>query len=177
MRVFVIEKIWRSSHGKSKERDSRRTSFRDAAADPRPRGENDRLVQAGVRAQEASRAVGPDGKILHAEVRIGNSPIMVNDVMMGAKSSQALGGSPASFWIYVEDCDTLYKRAVAAGAQPADGPMGQMQDQFWGDRCGTVTDPEGFKWTIATRKEDLTPNELRQRQDEWMRGFAATTQR
>jgi uncharacterized glyoxalase superfamily protein PhnB len=123
-------------------------------------------------AEERSRAVGPDGKILHAELRIGNSPIMVNDVMMDAKSARALGGSPASFWIYVEDCDALYKRALTAGAQPAGGPMGQMQDQFWGDRCGTVTDPEGFKWTIATRKEDLTPNELQQRQDEWMKSFA-----
>ena len=123
-------------------------------------------------AEETSRAVGPDGKILHAEVRIGNSPIMLNDAMMGAKSSQAFGGSPASFWIYVEDCDALYKRALGAGAQPAGGPMGQMQDQFWGDRCGTVTDPEGFKWTIATRKEDLTREEMQRRQEEWMKSFA-----
>jgi PhnB protein len=125
-------------------------------------------------ATEVSRAVGPDGKILHAEVRIGNSPIMVNDAMMGAKTTRALGGSPASFWIYVEDCDALFKRAVGAGAQPAGGPMGQMQDQFWGDRCGALVDPEGYTWTIATRKEDLTREELQQRQDEWMKSFAGS---
>ena len=125
-------------------------------------------------AEETSRAVGPDGKILHAELRIGNSRIMVNDAMMGAKGPKALGGSPASLWVYVEDCDALFKRAVGAGAQPAGGPMGQMQDQFWGDRCGALVDPEGYTWTIATRKEDLTREELQQRQDEWMKSFAGS---
>src|SRR5438552_9980301 len=109
----------------------------------------DNAVQAidwykkGLGAEEVSRAVGPDGKILHAEVRIGNSLIMLNDAMMGAKGPKALGGSPASLWIYVEDCDALFNRAVAAGGQVAAGPMGQMGDQFWGDRCGTFTDPHG----------------------------------
>src|SRR5262245_39922181 len=70
-------------------------------------------------AHEVSRAVGPDGKILHAQLRIGDSPIMVNDAMGGAKGPRATGGSPASLWIYVEDCDALFNRAVAAGAQPA----------------------------------------------------------
>jgi len=97
----------------------------------------------------------------------------MNDAMMGAKSPHALGGSPISLWVYVEDADALYKRATAAGAKPADGPMGQMADQFWGDRCGSVVDPEGYTWTIATHKEDLTPDELKQRQDEWMEQFAA----
>lgn len=124
-------------------------------------------------AEETSRAVGPDGKIMHAEVRIGNSPIMLNDAMMGAKDAKALGGSPASLWVYVQDCDALFNRAVAAGAKVPDGPMGQMADQFWGDRCGTLTDPHGYRWTIATRKEDLTPQEMQQRQDEWMKQFAA----
>ena len=67
-------------------------------------------------AEEVSRAVGPDGKIMHAEVRIGDSLIMLNDEMGGAKSPKAIGGSPASLWIYVEDCDALFNRAVAAGA-------------------------------------------------------------
>lgn len=124
-------------------------------------------------AQEVSRAVGPDGKIMHAEIRVGDSPIMLNDAMMGARSPKALGGSPASLWVYVEDCDTLFNRAKAAGAKVAEGPMGQMQDQFWGDRCGTFTDPEGYQWTIATHKEDLTPDELEQRQKEWMEQFSA----
>src|SRR6476619_3768305 len=108
----------------------------------------------GLGAEEVSRAAGPDGKIMHAEIRIGNSLIMLNDAMGGAKGPKAFGGSPASLWIYVEDCDSLFNRAVAAGAKAAQGPMGQMQDQFWGDRAGTLTDPQGYQWTIATRKED-----------------------
>jgi len=123
-------------------------------------------------AEEKSRAVGPDGKIMHAELRIGNSRIMLNDAMMGGKGPKAYGGSPASFWIYVEDADALFSRAVAAGAQVGQGPMGQMADQFWGDRCGMFTDPHGYRWTIATRKEDLTPQEMQQRQDEFMKQFA-----
>src|SRR3982750_1903117 len=68
-------------------------------------------------AEEVSRAVGPDGKIMHAELRIGDSRIMLNDAMMGGKGPKACGGSPASLWLYVEDCDALFNRAVAAGAQ------------------------------------------------------------
>ena len=123
-------------------------------------------------AEEMGRAVGPDGKIMHAELRIGDSRIMLNDAMMGGKGPKALGGSPASLWIYVEDCDGLFNRAVAAGGQVAQGGMGKMQDQFWGDRSGTFTDPHGYTWTIATHKEDLTPAELKQRQDEFMKRFA-----
>jgi PhnB protein len=123
-------------------------------------------------AEEVARAVGPDGKIMHAEVRIGDSLVMLNDAMMGAKGPKAMGGSPASLWIYVEDADALFNRAVAAGAQVSPGPMGAMADQFWGDRCGTVTDPEGYSWTIATHKEDLSHEEIEQRQTEWMKGFA-----
>jgi PhnB protein len=123
-------------------------------------------------AAEKSRATGPDGKVMHADLTIGNSHIMVNDAMMGGKGPKAMGGSPASLWVYVEDCDALFNRAVAAGAQVESGPMGQMQDQFWGDRCGTLTDPHGYRWTIATHKEDLTPQEMQQRQEEWMKQFA-----
>ena len=124
-------------------------------------------------AEEVSRAVGPDGKIMHADLRIGDSRIFVNDAMMGGKGPKTLGGSPASLWIYVEDCDAMFNRAVAAGARVSPGPMGQMADQFWGDRCGSLTDPEGYTWTIATRKEDLTQEEVRQRQDAWMKQMAA----
>jgi PhnB protein len=123
-------------------------------------------------AEETGRATGPDGKIMHAELRIGDSRIMLNDAMMGSKGPKAIGGSPASLWIYVEDSDALFNRAIAAGAQTLGGPMGQMADQFWGDRCGTVTDPHGYSWTIATRKEDLTREELAQRQAEYMKKFA-----
>jgi len=124
-------------------------------------------------AEERSRAVGPDGKIMHAELRIGNSSFYANDGMMGSKGPKGMGGSPAAFWIYVEDCDGLFNRAVAAGGMVNRGAMGQMQDQFWGDRSGTFTDPHGFTWTIATRKEDLTQQEMQQRQDEFMKNFAA----
>jgi len=128
-------------------------------------------------AEEKGRAVGPDGKVMHAEVRIGDSRIMVNDPMGGSKGLRSLGGSPASLWLYVEDCDALFDRAVKSGARVADGPMGQMADQFWGDRCGTVIDPEGYQWTIATHTEDLTPDEMNQRQAEFMKNFAASTDR
>jgi len=122
-------------------------------------------------AEEVTRAVGPDGKIMHAEIRVGNSLIMLNDEMGGGKSPRAFGGSP-SLWLYVEDCDALFNRAVAAGAKVAPGPIGQLMDQFWGDRSGTLTDPHGYQWTIATRKEDLTPDETRQRMDSFMKSFA-----
>ena len=124
-------------------------------------------------AQEVSRAEGPDGKIMHAEIRIGDSRIMLNDEMGGGKGPKAMGGSPASLWVYVEDCDALFNRAVGAGAQVPPGPMGQIADQFWGDRTGTFTDPHGYRWTIATHKEDLTPEEMKQRMDEFMKNFAA----
>ena len=124
-------------------------------------------------AEELSRAVGPDGKIMHAALRIGDSPIMVHDAMMGAKTVRDLGASPMSLWIYVDDCDAVFNRAVAAGGTVPPGPMGQIQDQFWGDRAGAVIDPEGFTWTIATHKEDLTLDEMKQRQDEFMKQFAA----
>jgi PhnB protein len=119
-------------------------------------------------AEEVSRSTGPDGKIMHAELRIGNSPIMVNDAIMGGKGPKAIGGSPASLWVYVDDCDALFTRAVDAGGQ-----VGMpMADQFWGDRCGTVVDPAGYRWTIATHKEDLTRQEMEQRQAEFFKKFA-----
>ena len=119
-------------------------------------------------ADEVSRSVGPDGKIMHAELRIGNSRFMMNDVMMGSKGPQAYGGSPASFWLYVEDSDALFKRALDAGAKV----QMPMADQFWGDRAGAVADPAGYSWWIATRKEDLTQSEIRQRADEFFKQMA-----
>jgi PhnB protein len=124
-------------------------------------------------AQEVARAVGPDGKILHADLQIGDSRVMLNDAIMGAKGPKAMGGSPASLWIYVEDCDALFNRAVAAGAKVDNGPMGHVADQFWGDRCGVFTDPHGYRWTIATRKEDLTREEMERRQAEWLKQMTA----
>ena len=128
--------------------------------------------QAFGAVEPGGRAVGPDGKILHAELRIGDSVIMLHDAVMGGKGPKALGGSPVSLWIYVDDCDALFNRAVAAGAQIPPGPMAGMADQFWGDRCGTLMDPHGYTWTIATRKEDLTEAEIAQRQADFMKQFA-----
>jgi PhnB protein len=131
----------------------------------------------GLGAEEVTRAVGPDGKIMHALVRIGDSVVMLNDVMgPGARGPKEYGGSPAHLWVYVKDCDGLFNRAVGAGARVMDGPMGKMQDQFWGDRSGTFKDPEGYMWTIATHKEDLTPEEMKRRQDEFMKNFAQQPQ-
>jgi PhnB protein len=123
-------------------------------------------------AEEVTRAAGPDGKIMHAEIRIGDSMIMLNDEMGGGRSARALGGSPVSLWLYVEDCDALFNRAIAAGAKVPAGPMGQMMDQFWGDRTGTINDPHGYSWTIATHKEDLAPAEMKQRMDAFMKSFS-----
>jgi PhnB protein len=127
-------------------------------------------------AEEVARAVGPDGKIMHAEIRIGDSLIMLNDAMGGGKGPRAIGGSPASLFVYVEDCDALFNRAVAGGAQVLPGPMGPMADQFWGDRAGTFTDPHGYQWTIATHKEDLAPQEINQRMEKFMKSSAAAPQ-
>jgi len=125
-------------------------------------------------AVEVSRSPGPDGKIMHAQIRIGDSAIYLNDEMGGGKSAKARGGSPISMWLYVDDCDALFNRAVAAGATVPDGPMGQIADQFWGDRAGSIVDPHGYHWTIATRKEDLTPEEIRERMDAFMKNFAGS---
>jgi PhnB protein len=122
-------------------------------------------------ADEVSRAPGPDGKIMHAELRIGDSRVMLNDAVMGNKGPRTLGGSPASLWLYVDDCDALFNRAVKAGAQVR-MPMG---DQFWGDRCGAVTDPHGYQWTIATHKEDLTREEIEKRQEDFFKQIAQHT--
>jgi PhnB protein len=122
-------------------------------------------------ADEKSRALGPDGKVIHAELQIGNSRFMLNDAMGGARSAKAFGGSPVSLWVYVPDCDDLFHRAIAAGAQAGPGPMGQLGDQFWGDRTGTVIDPFGYQWTIATRKEDLSREEMDRRAQEFFKQF------
>ena len=112
-------------------------------------------------ATELLRMAGPDGKVMHAEIKIGDSPIMIADEFpeMGARSPQSLGGSPVSILLYVEDVDALFSQAIAAGAKV----LMPVKDQFYGDRSGGVTDPFGHVWYIATHKEDLTPDEIRQR--------------
>src|SRR5262245_4238744 len=119
-------------------------------------------------AEELDRSLGPDGKIMHADLKIGDSRMYVNDVMPGAKGPKAFGGSPAAFWLYVDNCDALFNRAVNAGGTV----QMPMTDQFWGDRAGAVTDPEGYTWWIATRKEDFTKAELEQRAAEFFKQMA-----
>jgi uncharacterized glyoxalase superfamily protein PhnB len=120
-------------------------------------------------AEERARSIGPDGRIMHAEIQIGDSRVMLNDAMMGGKSAREFGGSPASLWIYVTDCDAFFNRAVASGAQP----MMPLADMFWGDRFGAIIDPFGYRWSIATRAEDLTVDEIQQREAAWLKEFAA----
>jgi PhnB protein len=125
-------------------------------------GETIDWYKRALGAEEVSRSVGPDGKIMHAELRIGDSRFMANDAVMGAKGPRAFGGSPASLWVYVENSDALFNRAVDAGAK-VEMPIA---DCFWGDRGGAIADPAGYTWWIATRKEDLTQSEIRQRATE-----------
>jgi PhnB protein len=112
-------------------------------------------------ATELMRMAQPDGRIGHAEIRIGDSPIMLADEFpeMGHRSPQSLGGSPVSILLYVEDVDALFNQAVSAGAK-VERPV---QDQFYGDRIGGVTDPFGHIWYIATHKEEVSPEEMRKR--------------
>jgi PhnB protein len=113
-------------------------------------------------AEEILRMPGPDGKsIMHAEIRIGDSRLFLVDEFpeMGTRGPLGIGGTPVTIHVYVEDVDTVFNRAVAAGAQV----RMPLEDAFWGDRYGQVTDPFGHRWSLATRKEDLTPEEISQR--------------
>jgi uncharacterized glyoxalase superfamily protein PhnB len=113
-------------------------------------------------AREKVRMPGPDGKsIMHAEIQIGDCSVYLVDEMpqMGCHSPQALGGTPISLHLYVEDADAVFNQAVAAGAKPQMPPM----DMFWGDRFGKLADPFGHEWTVATHKEDVSPEEMKKR--------------
>ena len=112
-------------------------------------------------ATELFRMPAPDGKIGHAEIKIADSPIMLADEYpdLGYKGPQSLGGSPVSLMIYVEDVDTIFNQAVAAGATIKE----VLQDKFYGDRMGTVVDPYGHVWHVATHKEDVSPDEMQER--------------
>ena len=112
-------------------------------------------------ATELMRMDGPEGKVGHAEVRIGDSAVMLADEFpgMGFRSPLALGGAGVSLLIYVDDVDARFGRAVAAGATV----LREVKDQFYGDRSGTLKDPFGHVWTIATHTEDVTPEEMHKR--------------
>lgn len=106
----------------------------------------------------------PDGKVGHAEFRIGNSILMLADEFpeMGFLSPQTLGGSPVGIHFYVEDVDSVFNRAVAAGATVAR----PLQNQFYGDRIGMLKDPFGHSWSFATHIEDVSPEEMTRRAEE-----------
>lgn len=109
-------------------------------------------------AEEVSRMVGPDGKIMHAEIRIGDSIVMLGEesAAWGMLSPLSLKGVPSSLHIYVADADAAFDRAVKAGATV----RYPLEDAFWGDRYGKVTDPYGHEWGIATHVKDLSPEEM-----------------
>ena len=112
-------------------------------------------------ATEIMRMPGPNDTVGHAEIRIGDSAIMLADefAQMGALSPKTIGGSPVSLLLYVPDVDAVVQQAVAAGAIV----FKPIQNQFYGDRSGTITDPFGHRWTIATHIEDLSPEEIAKR--------------
>lgn len=112
-------------------------------------------------ATELFRMARPDGKIGHAEIRIGDSPVMLADEHpeIGAMSPQSLGGTPISMLLYVEDSDAVTNRAIAAGAKV----LRPLQNQFYGDRSAVIEDPFGHKWNISTHVEDVSPEELKKR--------------
>jgi PhnB protein len=112
-------------------------------------------------AEEESRMPGPTGKLMHAEIRIGDSVVMISDTMPEMGNT----ATTSSMWLYVDDCDAAYKRAVAAGAKSIMEPA----DMFWGDRMSQVADKWGNKWGISTRIRDMSQDEMRKAGEEWMK--------
>jgi len=112
-------------------------------------------------AVELFRMDAPGGRIGHAEIKIGDSPIMLADenADMGALSPQTIGGTPFSIMIYVEDVDAVFDQAIAAGGEQ----IRAVANQFYGDRSGGLKDPFGFQWWIATHIEDVPPEEMEER--------------
>ena len=121
-------------------------------------------------AQEISRFPAPDGKsIWHAELRIGDSTIFLNDEMpgMGRAAPSEANPVPVTMWLYVPDTDRAYGQAVDAGAKSTMEPA----DMFWGDRCAAVADPYGYTWSFATHQKDLTAEEMRRAGEEFARSM------
>jgi PhnB protein len=112
-------------------------------------------------AEERMRMPGPDGRVMHAELQIGNSTIMLADEQpqMGVRSPQSIGGTGTSLHVYVADVDATTQKAVDGGAQL----VRPVKDQFYGDRSGSIIDPFGHMWSIATHVEDVSPEEMQNR--------------
>ena len=117
-------------------------------------------------AEELGRMAGPDGKIMHAEIQIGDSRIMLGEEneQWGVKSPLSTNGNPGSLHIYVENADASFNRALEAGATV----KYPLEDAFWGDRYGKVADPFGHEWGIATRVKELSPAQMEEAGKEWM---------
>ena len=117
------------------------------------------FYKKALEAEEVMRFPGPDGSIMHAEIRIGDSRIMLGDEMpeQGGRGPKSYGGTPVSFFVYRENVDAAWKRAVEAGGKP----IMPLADQFWGDRAGCFEDPFGHHWWLAQHVQDMTPEELR----------------
>jgi PhnB protein len=117
-------------------------------------------------AQEVMRMEASPGKIGHAEIKIGDSVIMLSDEMPGGgtRAPKSLGGTTTSVFLYVKDIDSSYKQAIDAGAKSEMAPA----DMFWGDRFGKLTDPYGHSWAMATHKEDVAPQEMQKRMQQEM---------
>jgi PhnB protein len=125
-------------------------------------------------ATELMRMPTPEGRIGHAEIRIGDSAIMLADEYpeMGHRSPQSLGGTGVSLMVYVERVDETFKKAIAAGATEVQ----PLKDQFYGDRSGTLQDPFGHVWTIATHTEDVEPAEMQRRMKQFSEKQQKATQ-
>lgn len=123
-------------------------------------------------AKERVRMAGPGDSVMHAELEIGDSLLMLSDPFPQAstKPPKELGGTSASIFMYVEDIDSMYKQAIDAGASSLMEP----DDMFWGDRFGSVQDPFGHSWTIATHVEDVSPEEMEKRSEAFMAQMATT---
>lgn len=116
-------------------------------------------------ATERMSMKGPEGKIMHAELLIGNSIVMVCGEVMNMRSAKTLGGSPISFYLYVENSDEAFKHAISAGGKE----IYPIRDEFWGDRVGGIEDPFGYKWSLATHTKELSPTEIETAAQEWMK--------
>jgi PhnB protein len=118
--------------------------------------------------RERMRLGAPDGKVGHAELELGDSLLMLADEFpeMGMRSPKAVGGTPVTISLYVDDVDGVFERAVQGGAKP----LRQVEDQFYGDRVGSFEDPFGHRWSVATHVEDVPPDEMERRAAEAMDG-------
>lgn len=114
-------------------------------------------------AEEKSRFPAPDGSLMHAEIRIGDSIIMLGDEMpdQGGRGPKALGGTPVTLFVYQDNVDAAWKRAVDAGAKV----IMPLTDQFWGDRGGCIEDPFGHRWWLCQHVQDMSSAELKQAAD------------